>query len=447
MCESEAHGRPHAHPEPTPGLSRRAVAAAGPGLLIAGAMSATVGAIAPGVGYGATTAPRAGASRTSRISSGTRLVHADLHNHTLLSDGDGDPALAFASMRSAGLDVAALTDHATLSDSVLGEVLQGLLPPEYKQVAGITPGDFARTGRLADAANRDGRFTALRGFEWSEPLLGHVNVWFTDHYVDVLQTGVMQPLLDWLRREPGLVLDGGAGGLAGFNHPGREPGRFQEFAYDARVRDRVVSLELFNRGDDYLFEGHADGRTSPLTACLGAGWRTGIAGVTDEHGTDWGFPEGKGRTGLWVKEHNRRGVKEAMRARRFFATRTSGLRLDAVARSRSTDGYARMGGRLRHDRGSVRIRFDLARDASWVGRRLEVQVLRPGDDVPAVAEVAPFRVGPVVDLTVPMRRADGDWFVLRIADPTQRNATPGPAGHPANNLAVAYTSPIWLVPA
>ncbi len=443
MCDDV----PHAHPEPSPGLSRRAVAAAGPGLLIAGALGPAVGAIAPGVGYGATTAPRVGASRTSRISRGTRLVHADLHNHTLLSDGDGDPALAFASMRSAGLDVAALTDHATLSDSVLGEVLDGLLPQEYKQVAGITPSDFARTGRLADAANRDGRFTAIRGFEWSEPLIGHVNVWFTDHYVDVLQAGLMQPLLDWLRREPDLVLDGGAGGLAGFNHPGREPGRFQEFTYDPRVRDRVVSLELFNRGDDYLFEGFADGRSSPLVACLGAGWRTGIAGVTDEHGTDWGFPEGKGRTGLWVKEHNRRGVKEAMRARRFFATRTSGLRVDAVARSRTSGDWARMGSLLRHDRGRVEIRLDLARDKAWQGRRLEVQVLRPGPEVPRVMEVEEFRVGRVLDLRMAMTRGRNDWFVLRIADPTKRNATPGPKGHPCNNLGIAYTSPIWLTPA
>lgn len=443
MCETE----PHVHPEPSAGLSRRAVAAAGPGLLIAGALRSTVGAIAPGAAYGDTASPRQGASRTSRITRGTRLVHADLHNHTLLSDGDGDPAKAFASMRSAGLDVAALTDHATLSDSVLGEVLDGLLPPEYKQVAGITPSDFARTGRLADAANRDGRFTAIRGFEWSEPLLGHVNVWFTEHYVDVLQAGLMAPLLDWLRREPGLVLDGGAGGLAGFNHPGREPGRFQEFAYDARVRDQMVSLELFNRGDDYLFEGYDRGLSSPLVACLGAGWRTGIAGVTDEHGTDWGFPEGKGRTGLWVTDHSRAGVKSAMQARRFFATRTSGLRVDAVARSRTSGAWARMGGRLRHDRGVVQLRLDLARDADWVGRRLQVQVLRPGETVPEVADVVDFRVGPVLTLKVPMRRSDGDWLVLRIADPAQRNATPGPQGHPGNRLAIAYTSPIWLAPA
>lgn len=441
MCDDSSS---HTHASPTPdlppgALGRRALTA-GAGLLMAGTLLPHTGAIAS-----ASTAPTVGASRRSRISTGTRLVHADLHNHTLLSDGDGDPALAFASMRNAGLDVAALTDHATLSDNVLGDVLAGLLPPEYKQVAGITPGDWARTKRFADRADDDGRFTAIRGFEWSEPLIGHVNVWFTEHYVDVLQAGVMQPLLDWLRREPGLVLDGGAGGLAGFNHPGREPLRFQEFTYDKRVRDRVVSLEMFNRGDDYLFEGFADDRSSPLVACLNAGWRTGIAGVTDEHGTDWGEPEGKGRTGLWVQEHSRRGVKRAMRARRFFATRTSGLRVDATAQPRG-GRPVRMGGVLPMRKGVVQVRLDLARDASWTGRRLDVQVLRPGTDVPTVVDVVPFRVGPVVELKVPVNLADGDWFLLRVADPTQRNATPGPAGHPGNDLGIAYTSPWWLEP-
>ncbi|HTF60461.1 MAG TPA: hypothetical protein VK713_11195, partial [Actinomycetes bacterium] len=50
-----------------------------------------------------------GTSRVSRLFPGSWLAHADLHNHTWLSDGAGDPRLAFASMRAAGLDVAALT--------------------------------------------------------------------------------------------------------------------------------------------------------------------------------------------------------------------------------------------------------------------------------------------------------------------------------------------------
>lgn len=424
---------------PAASLSRRALlGSAGAGLLVAGLGSGRTAAIAD---PGATAA--VGASRTSRITSGTTLVHADLHNHTLLSDGDGDPALAYASMRDAGLDVAALTDHSTYSDNVLGDVLAGIMPPEYQQAAGLTPEGWARTAAYADAANADGAFTAIRGFEWSEPLLGHVNVWFTEHYVDVLQAGVMLPLLEWLRREPGLVLDGGADGLAGFNHPGREPGRFEEFRFDPRVRDRMVSLELFNRRDDYLFEGWADGKSSPLCACLNADWRTGITGVTDEHGTDWGHPEGKGRTGLWVTEHTRAGVRAAMQARRFFATRTSGLRVDATA-SVGGGPALPMGSVLPTTGGDVTFTLDLERDASWLGRRLALQVLRPGSEAPEVPLVHEFTVGDPVSVTVPLDVADGDWVLLRVADPAEANATPGPAGHPGNALGIAYTSPWWL---
>lgn len=439
MCTDGHHG--HAPRVPARPMSRRTFAQAGGGLLLAtGGLAA-----ATGTATSAESRPGAGASRTSRITRGTHLVHADLHNHTLLSDGDGDPALAFDSMRAAGLDVAALTDHATFGDNVLGEILAGALPAEYKAAAGLHQADWAQTRAYADAADVPGAFTAIRGFEWSEPLLGHVNVWFTENYVDVLQAGLMQPFLDWLAREPGLVLDGGADGLAGFNHPGREQGRFQEFAYDPRVRDRVVSLEMFNRTDDYLFEGWADGKSSPLCACLNAGWRTGITGVTDEHGTDWGFPEGKGRTGLWVGEHSRAGVRRAMQARRFFATRTSGLRLDAVATPRR-GRPVRMGGVLPLARGAVTIRLDLARDRSWRGRRLAAQVLRPGTEAPEVVAVEELTVGRLLDVRVPLDVADGDWALVRVSDPDQPNATPGPDGHPCNDLGIAYTSPWWLEP-
>lgn len=441
MCGSDTD-QDHSHlPRRTAGLDRRTAlagaGAAGASLLIAGTLGANTAAAATAG------ARRTGARRTSRITRGTQLLHADLHNHSHLSDGDGDPALAFDSMRAAGLDVAALTDHATLSNHLLGDLLTGLLPDAYRELAGLTPDGWEQTRTYADAADVDGAFTAIRGFEWSEPLIGHVNVWFTEHYVDILQAGLMQPLLSWLRREPGLVLTGGADGLAGFNHPGREPLRFAEFRYDPRVRRQMVSLEMFNRRDDYLFEGYDKGCSSPLSACLDAGWRTGITGVTDEHGTDWGFPEGKGRTGLWVREHTRDGVKQAMLARRFFATRTSGLRLDATAQAPGRRARP-MGSFLDLERGVVRFRLDLARDAEWRGRRLQVQVLRPGGDYPSVVETVDFPVGPVVDFRCHLDLGDGPWVLLRVADPDQPNATSGPPGHPGNLFGVAYSSPWWL---
>ncbi|MGH3670546.1 MAG: CehA/McbA family metallohydrolase [Pseudonocardiaceae bacterium] len=371
-----------------------------------------------------------GADRRSRISHGTLLVHADLHNHTLLSDGAGDPEAAFPSMREAGLDVAALTDHAIRGASMEGTGLGGT------PWIGLDQAGWRRTGELADAHDRPGEFTAIRGFEWSHPQLGHVNAWFTDEFTDVATHGGISEFYAWLTRPTGAP----ATGLAGFNHPGRERGRFDGFHHPPAATEQMVSLEMFNRDNDYLFEGVSAGGTSPLVACLAAGWRTGLLGVSDEHGADWGFPEGRGRAGLWVREHSRAGVAEALRARRFFATRVAGLRLDA------TLGGVRMGAMLRHREGPVEFVLDLACGPSWVGRTMQVQVLRPDTPVPAVAAVIEVRCGDLSRFTVPVSIEDGRWIVLRLADPDSPNTNPGPHGHPANNHAIAYTSPWFLHP-
>lgn len=381
--------------------------------------------------------PGSGAVRSSRITRGTALVHADLHNHTLLSDGAGDPDAAFPSMREAGLDVAALTDHAIRGARVEGTGLGGT------PWIGLDRAGWRRTGALADAYDQPGEFTAIRGFEWSHPGLGHINAWFTGEFTDVATHGDMRGLYAWLS-EHAAAAPGATGpelpGLAGFNHPGREPGRFEDFCYDPAAAGQLVSMEMFNRADDYLFEGVAAGAPAPLLAALAAGWRPGLIGVTDEHGTDWGFPEGRGRAGLWVTELSRAGVAEALRARRSFATRVSGLRLDATA------GQVRMGSVLRHRSGPVEFALDLDRGPSWAGRALQVQVLRPDTRVPVVTEAVETRCGEVARFSVPIDIDDGEWVVLRVADPATPNDNPGPAGHPANNFALAYTSPWFLAP-
>ncbi|MEU8082757.1 CehA/McbA family metallohydrolase [Micromonospora sp. NPDC049101] len=404
---------PYGQVEVPAGFGRRALlAGAGGTLMLAALPSAARAANTRTAG-----APTAvvGAGRSSLITQGTTLVHADMHNHTVMSDGDGSAEAAFASMREAGLDVAALTDHATLFS-----------------IDGLSSSEWRTTGDLANAANDPGRFTAIRGFEWSHPLQGHINVWNTSDFADLLRAGSPGSLYNWLAGRPG--------GLASFNHPGREAGRFNNFSFNASARDQLVGLEMFNRTDDFLFEGWSSGATSPLVACLNAGWRPALTGVTDEHGTSWGFHEGKGRSGLWVAENTRAAVFEAMAARRSFATRVSGLRVDAVANG------VRMGGVLNVASGDVRFLLDLDRGAAWDGKPLRIQVLRPGTSAPTVVDVIDTVNGQVADFTVPLNVADGDWVVLRISDPSLANGTPGPAGHPCNDFAVAYTSPWWLRP-
>lgn len=422
--------------------------------------------------------PQPTVARRSKLFTATWLVHADLHNHTLFSDGDGDPQAAFASMRASGLDVAALTDHAVLGGA-LG-VLASACGSGCTSVRGIDDRSWQQSAVLADGADDPGTFTAIRGFEWSSPTMGHVNVWFGQEWIDPERTGglvglegvpglldelgpggtaVGEPLeslvqslptnglsmagfYDWLRRRPDHLLGGGSDALAGFNHPGREPGRFAAFAFDARLRDRLVSLELFNRDEDYLYEGIDRGRTSPLTQCLDAGWRPGLLGVTDEHGTDWGHPLEKGRAGIWVSELTRGGVRHAMAQRRFFATRERGLRLDATLKG------VRMGGVVPHRAGKVTVKVDLEGPSIPTGTPLVVQVLRSGDPVPVVTSEHPVAVpapdAPPIRFVAPVNIAAGEWVVLRIVDPAREGDPRAPTD--LGGRTIAYASPWYLDP-
>jgi hypothetical protein len=372
-----------------------------------------------------------GTSRRSRLFPGPFLIHADLHNHTWLSDGQGDPARAFASLRAAGLDAAALTDHARWA-SILG----AFGAPGW---SGIDRRAWARTRELADLADEPGAFVALRGFEWSHALYGHMSVWGSERFTEPLRTfgPGMGQLWRWLERQ-------GDDGLAGFNHPGTGGRlRFGRFRHRPAMTRRLVTMEIFNRTFDYLFHG-TDGRAaSPLVECLDAGWRVGLLGVTDEHGADWGVPDGKGRAGLYVHELTRAGVLEALLARRVFASQLKGLRLDAAV-----DGV-RMGGTVALERPRpVRVEVDLDRGPAWRGRRLLVQVLRPGPRLPTLAEVVEVALSsprePVASFEVAVDPADGPWLVLRVSDPAEP-ADPRARGRLAElGRAVAYASPFWF---
>jgi hypothetical protein len=257
----------------------------------------------------------------------------------------------------------------------------------------------------------------------------------------------MRLFYDWLLRRPGAgELGGGGDGLVGFNHPNREPGVFDDFAFDERIADRMVTLELFNRREDYLFKNLADGMPSPLVACLNAGWRVGIIGTTDEHGTEWGTEDGKGRAGVWLRGLQRRGVRQALLDRRVFGTREAGLRLAATA-----DGVP-MGGTIPERRGRVAFALDLDLGPERAGMPISVQVLRPGTEVPEVADViAGEAARPGIQpgarplrFDVQLDPDDGDWVVLRISDPETPSDAPAPFDHPSNDWGLAYTSPWWF---
>jgi hypothetical protein len=379
-----------------------------------------------------------------------RLLFADLHNHSLHSDGRGDPEQAFRQMRDAGLDVAALTDHASIPrDQLITLSLHQYPDADALAIGRLAPRSiddvaWKRTQELADVHDAPGEFTAIRGFEWTEPWLGHVNVWFSDGFLPVTTPGRLAGLQDFLAdQEPSA--------LFGYNHPGREPGRLDGFALPRErpgLGRRMVALEVFNRSLDFLFEGYdgsagSTGSTgygrSPIADCLDAGWRPGLIGSSDEHGRSYGLV-GKGRTGLWASAHTRQGVREALLSRRCFATREVGLRLDATL-----DGVP-MGSGL-SCRGQVELAVDCG-GSNYDGYPVELQLItgshRPADDGGVlVVHQGVATVGKVTRVQVDVPD-DSGWLVLRVADPARPAGVPGPAGHPANCWALAYTSPWYF---
>lgn len=426
-----------------------------------------------------------GTPRRSRLFPDQFVVHTDMHNHSLFSDGDGDPIEFYDLLRESGVDVAALTDHATVSDG-LPETPCALFGPAQQDclsVAGLTERTWDETKLLADENDAPGDFAAIAGFEWSSPTLGHMNVWFSEEFTDPLNTGGigdvddllefarvegipvppevvdglrglvagtpaaglgMAGWYDWLKADPGrAVQGGGSDGIFGFNHPGREPARFGDFSFDPDLVDRCVSMELFNKNDDYLFELVGAGRPSPLVACLDAGWRPGILGTSDYHGVDWGTPDDRGRAGMYVTELSRAAVRSAMEDRRFYATRIKGVRFDATANG------VRMGRTLAHRDGDVTFRIDIDRGPAWYGKRLVVQVLGTGAQLPTILDQVEVRVPtpdePVLELTVPISVDDTPWVVLRVTDPELPAEGNAPAGVWADaGRAVVYASPMFL---
>ncbi len=104
---------------------------------------------------------------------GPRILWADLHGHSRLSDGTGTPHDYFKYARDvAGLDIAALTDHDHWGMQFLDRN-----PPMWNEIV-----------EAARAFDRPGTFVALPGYEWTSWTYGHRHVVFFSGGGEVLSS-------------------------------------------------------------------------------------------------------------------------------------------------------------------------------------------------------------------------------------------------------------------
>ena len=234
-----------------------------------------------------------------------------LHAHSELSlDASGSPEDAYQNARELGeLDFFGLTDHG---------VYLMIWPWQNK---------WQRLVDAAIAADDPGRYAALWGYEWSNPVLGHINVINTADFTNTISTFGVRQIYDWLIQRPE--------GFGRFNHPGDYDFIRLELLhlkpYPDAV-DQMVGIENYNGSDgfdDYYYSGSWWSFIPFSYWDVGnlRKWYLGSLGGQDNHSEDWGF-RNEFRTAVLAEELTRESIVEAYTSRRFYATEDKDLHLD-----------------------------------------------------------------------------------------------------------------------
>jgi predicted metal-dependent phosphoesterase TrpH len=309
---------------------------------------------------------------------GMCAYHGDLHSHTSYSDGVGTPGDAYQMARANGLDFFALTDHSSLMDAT----------------------KWSDTLDQAMAATQDGKFVALRGFEWGGN--GHINVFGTDTFVNGNDPNYdsLDEFYAWLA-DPAQTY-----AVAQFNHPNRPPDSFDTLRYEELADAHINLIEVGN--SNYLTH------TIKYNPALAAGWHVAPTNNSDTHTASWG--ERIARTGIVAPGLTYYDVINSLRARRTFSTEDADLTL-AMRAAGSWMG-------------------SVLRDAP---RHFEVYAIDPEPGDP-IATLEFYQNGTLIESTA----VNTNDFIWNISLST----TPAPGAWwyvkaIQSDGDVAYTSPIW----
>lgn len=242
---------------------------------------------------------------TTRSNPGSRrLVWADLHGHSALSDGTGSADdYHFYAKYVAGLDAASLTDHDQ----------HGLFP--------LSEGAWKEQQKIARAYNEPGKYVAMMGYEYTNWVSGHRNVYFR---------GEGGPVLAWSDSlydtppELHAALEADRA-LTVPHHTAGQPIPI-DWSYHDPILEPLVEITSVHGVSEYVgapgaVRGAKEGHT--VIDALDRGYRLAFIGSGDGHVGHPGrrlSPFPWGMAGLWVDELTRDGVFEALKRRSVFAT-------------------------------------------------------------------------------------------------------------------------------
>ncbi len=321
---------------------------------------------------------------------GMDFYFGNLHSHTGYSDGRGTAEDAFRWARDeARFDFYVITDHAEF----------------------LSAAEWQDTAEKADAFDEDGVFVALRGFEWSNPIFGHANVYQTDRFTDALQSFFLGWFYRWVDDNRGLTQ---------FNHPGREKNLFNNMKYDETVADNFFAIETGNKGD-----GNNDSTYLPYYPdFLDRGWRLAPTSNQDNHS----LQTNSHRTVFVGEDLTRHALLEAMRSRRLYSSDDPNVRVVFKL------GPAWMGSEVETREQSVRFTAIVEDDEPVT----YLELITNGG---AVVNSKPFREGErIVSWNPTVEILGEEYFYLQVTTLNEWEED-GP-----DTEQIVVTAPIWVRP-
>ena len=240
-----------------------------------------------------------------------RIMWADLHGHSNLSDGTGTPEQFLRYARDvSGLDFVALTDHDHWGMLFLDEH-----PDLWEEIRQQTR-----------AFNDPGHFVTVLGYEWTSWIHGHRHVlYFGDDgpIISSLDEKYETPTQLWealgrLDIEALTFAHHSAGGPIATNWKFAPDPRFEPVTEIASVHGSSEASDSPQR----IYNPLAGNFVRDV---LDQGYRLGFIGSGDSHDGHPGLahlisPYMGGLAALITEDHSRRGVREALLARRCYAT-------------------------------------------------------------------------------------------------------------------------------
>lgn len=433
-------------------MSFRSVCAALTALILAGCGTSNDGPVDPGLPE-----PAAAVCDPYDGPAPAALAHYEgmMHEHSAYSDGEPHfiPADYYAVGLQNGYDYMAGSEHSDSLDAGNFVALHASCDPTsdrfdptaleycFLNPTGDKLQKWLSTQEQVQAASSE-RFLAIRGFEWTSDVFGHINVYFSQNFTNAKTDGgyalTMDTFWDWFTRDPqvpGLAgaatapvpFGGGADGLAHFNHPhdkclteddptGLTSGfcDWNDYAYVADADLRMFGMEVYN-------DGNREDRYLPYYArALDKGWHLSPVGSEDEHFAEYAV-EHRPKTVTLAQGLSEADFRDAWLARRSYAL-SPGQHLRAEL---LVDRQAPMGARLNcpATAGTVPLSVKMTQ--------------RDGTPFSGVfrlfgsgGEELATHTGSAAEFELPVEAGAERWYFVRVDAP--------------EGGSVAYLAPVWI---